>query len=106
CMESPRGLNDPALGALAEIVSRADAIMLLGKEPDFTLRFGQPPALDAACRLVVIDPDAGALHRALDVIRRDRVALFANADSIAAAQVLIDRRRRIECRAWRDEVEA
>ena len=75
CMESPRGLNDPALGALADVVSRADLIVLLGKEPDFTLRFGQPPAIDPACRVVVIDPDADALERALDVIGSERVAL-------------------------------
>ena len=41
CLESPRGLNDPALGALAQIVARADLIVLLGKQPDFTLRFAQ-----------------------------------------------------------------
>ena len=106
CMESPRGLNDPALGALAEVLSRADAIVLLGKEPDFTLRFGQPPAIDAKCRLVVIDPDAIALKRALEVLGRERVALSANADSVAAAQVLIDRGRRMKSHAWRDDVEA
>ena len=105
-MESPRGINDPALGALAEVVSRADAIVLLGKEPDFTLRFGQPPAIHAKCRLVVIDPDATALKRALEVLGRERVPLSANADSVAAAQVLIDRGRRMKSHAWRDDVEA
>ncbi|HUP95458.1 MAG TPA: thiamine pyrophosphate-binding protein [Burkholderiales bacterium] len=105
CMESPRGLNDPALGALAEVVSRADAIVLLGKEPDFTLRFGQAPAIHAKCRLVVIDPDAIALKRALDVLGREQVALSANADTVAAAQVLIDRGRRMKIQAWRDDVE-
>jgi magnesium-transporting ATPase (P-type) len=42
CMESPRGLNDPALGALTDVVSRADLIVLIGKHPDFTLRFARP----------------------------------------------------------------
>ena len=107
CMESPRGLNDPALGALADVVSRADLIVLLGKEPDFTLRFGQPPAVDAACRLVVIDPDAAALARALDVLGAERVALAAVADSVATAQRLIERAcARRGTAGWMHEVEA
>ncbi len=40
-MESPRGVNDPALGRLAEVLSRADAVLLLGKRPDYTLKFGR-----------------------------------------------------------------
>lgn len=105
CMESPRGLNDPALGALADVVSRADAIVLLGKEPDFTLKFGASPAIDAACRLVVIDPDANALARALDVLGSERVALAAIADSIAAAKRLAGRASARSAAAdWMQEV--
>ncbi len=108
CMESPRGLNDPAQGALADIVSRADLIVLLGKEPDFTLRFGQPPAIAASCRIAVIDPDAAALGRALDVLGAQRVALSAIADSLCAAQRLAERAsgNRGKVRAWVQEVTA
>ena len=106
CMESPRGLNDPALGALADIVSRADAIVLLGKQPDFTLRFGQPPAVAAACRIAVIDPEPEALQRALDVLGRDRTVLAAVADSIAAARQLIEGGSgRTNSGAWMTEVQ-
>ena len=49
-MESPRGVNDPSLGRLAEILKRADAALLLGKKLDFTLRFGA--AFAAGCRLL------------------------------------------------------
>ena len=105
CMESPRGLNDPAHGALADVVSRADAIVLLGKQPDFTLRFGEAPAIDAACRIAVIDAEAAALERALDVLGSGRVVLATLADSIAAAK------RLSQCAAtrktgWTGEVEA
>jgi acetolactate synthase-1/2/3 large subunit len=31
-MESPRGVNDPSLGKLAEVLARADAVVLLAKE--------------------------------------------------------------------------
>ena len=40
-MESPRGLNDPSLGKLAEVIARADVVLLLGKRIDFTLGFGK-----------------------------------------------------------------
>ena len=107
CMESPRGLNDPALGAVAGVVARADLIVLLGKQPDFTLRFARPPAIDPACRIAVIDPEPHALERALRVVGAQRVALGAVADSIASAQRLIERAssRRSSASAWAEEVE-
>src|SRR5689334_18336625 len=52
-MESPRGVNDPSLGLLAEALKRADAIVLAGKPRDFTLKFGA--ALAPACRVVETD---------------------------------------------------
>ena len=106
CMESPRGLNDPALGALASVVARADLIVLLGKSPDFTLRFGQPPAIGASTRIVVIDPDAVALSRALDVLGEDHVVLSTVADSVAAARSLVERASGRQKTGWIDEVDA
>src|SRR6478609_5646556 len=64
-MESPRGFNDATLGAFADAIRRADLVVLLGKAFDFTLRFGEPPAVDAACRWIVIDPEAALLDRAI-----------------------------------------
>ncbi|HVL37337.1 MAG TPA: thiamine pyrophosphate-binding protein [Burkholderiales bacterium] len=49
-MESPRGVNDPALGRLAEVLLQADTALLLGKPLDFTLRFGR--AFSSGCRLL------------------------------------------------------
>jgi acetolactate synthase-1/2/3 large subunit len=49
-MESPRGVNDPALGKVASILSQADAVLLLDKPLDFTLRFGQ--AFAKGCRVL------------------------------------------------------
>lgn len=108
CMESPRGLNDPALGALAGAVARADLIVLLGKQPDFTLRFGQAPALASTCRIAVIDPDAEALQRAARVLGSQRVALAAQADTLPAAQRVIERAAGRHARAsgWIGDVEA
>src|SRR5690606_28516139 len=56
-MESPRGVNDPALGAIAEVLKQADLVLLLGKKLDFTLRFGRTPAFAPDCRFLQIDPD-------------------------------------------------
>ena len=49
-MESPRGVNDPSLGRLAQVLKKADAVLLLGKRLDFTLKFGQAFADD--CRVM------------------------------------------------------
>ncbi len=64
CMESPRGINDPALGALSEILAQADLVVLIGKQLDFTLRFGDAPAIAPSCSFVVIDPEETILARA------------------------------------------
>jgi acetolactate synthase-1/2/3 large subunit len=49
-MESPRGVNDPSLGLLAEVLAAADAVLLAGKPIDFTLKFGT--ALGPKCRVL------------------------------------------------------
>jgi acetolactate synthase-1/2/3 large subunit len=52
-MESPRGVKDPSLGRLAEVLARADVVLLLGKRPDFTLKFGS--AFSPQCRVIQLD---------------------------------------------------
>ena len=107
CMESPRGVNDPALGALADVLREADLLVLLGKQPDFTLRFGAAPAVAADCRFIVIDPDPAALQRALGTLTPPaRVAFSAVADSLAAAEALTERARAAGARTWAREVES
>lgn len=76
-MESPRGVNDPALGALAEVLGAADLVVLLGKRADYTLRFGDALAQDV--RLICIDPEDGELVRARKNLG-DRLALSVKAD--------------------------
>ena len=69
-MESPRGLKDPSLGALAAVIPDADLIVLAGKCLDFTLGFGGAAALGGQARVVVIDPDAAMLERAQRLLER------------------------------------
>lgn len=89
-MESPRGINDPSLGAFAEVLAEADCVVLLGKRADFTLGFARPPVLDRGCTIIRIDPDAGAYERASrafsEFIEPVRVVV---ADTAAAAASLI-----------------
>ena len=107
CMESPRGVNDPCLGAFADVLKEADLIVLVGKQPDFTLRFGAAPAVAAGCRFVVIDPDAEALARARRSLGESRVVLAAVADSAAAVDALAARAGSGPAETdWSKEVEA
>jgi len=87
-MESPRGINDPRLGAFAEILPKADLIVLLGKAHDFTLRFADAPFVQPACRFAVMDSEPDAVER----VRRekgDRLAATAVADAGPALEALI-----------------
>lgn len=54
-MESPRGVNDPSLGLLAEALAAADLVVLAGKRADFTLRFGA--AFAKHCRVIKAEAD-------------------------------------------------
>jgi acetolactate synthase-1/2/3 large subunit len=105
-MESPRGINDPRLGAFADVLRRADLILLLGKAHDFTLRFADPPFVDAACRFVVFDPDpllVGCVARE----KGARLIASAVADALPTAELLIERAGAASKRAagWATEVE-
>jgi len=104
CMESPRGMNDASLGAYPDVLMEADLIVLIGKQPDFSLRFG---AAAAAARYAVIEPDAEVLARARATLGADRVALAALADSTAAVEALTARAApRRGASAWSSEVAA
>lgn len=106
CMESPRGIQDPSLGAFAQALAQADLVVLLGKRPDYTLRFAQPPALGAACRFIVLDPDPEALRQAGYAIGDPaRLALAALADPFEAAAQLASLARPARS-AWAGEVAA
>jgi thiamine pyrophosphate-dependent acetolactate synthase large subunit-like protein len=89
-MESPRGINDPSLGAFAQVLAKADLLVLLGKPLDFTLRFGDAPYVANNCAFMVIDPDAEAIARvARD--KGDRLIFSAVADVHSGMFALIAR---------------
>jgi acetolactate synthase-1/2/3 large subunit len=104
-MESPRGINDPGLGAFAEILAEAELVVLIGKPLDFTLRFGEAPALSPSCKWIVIDPDAALIARAAKAMA-ERLLLSYAADAQNALKTLIEKNSipRAISSAWRDRV--
>ena len=89
CMESPRGLRDPSLGALIDLTRAADRILLLGKSADFTTGFlgkdmGAPDA-----RFAIIDPEAAEIERAKACVGA-RLEVSCKADALPALNRLVD----------------
>jgi acetolactate synthase-1/2/3 large subunit len=89
-LESPRGIADATLGAFADIVRRADLIVLLGKALDFTIRWAKGNAFDPQMRLICIDSDAALIERAAKELG-DRLVLTCFANVRTPAQALIAR---------------
>lgn len=88
CLESPRGLRDPALGAFVEVLGQADVILGVGKVPDFTMGFARPPAVAQDARLFFTDPETGALNRATE-LAGERLDMAALADPAATVDALL-----------------
>ena len=87
CTESPRGTKDPCLGAFAEAMAEADAVLSLGKIIDFSFQFGA--ALDKNCKVIHIDPDPDMLARSRTLFG-DRLVITGEAGAIAAAERLTE----------------
>jgi acetolactate synthase-1/2/3 large subunit len=87
-MESPRGIADATLGALPDVVKRADLIVLLGKALDFTMRWATGPAFNAGVQIVAIDPDSALVERAKKEAGK-RFAFGAIADPMSAGETLL-----------------
>jgi acetolactate synthase-1/2/3 large subunit len=104
-MESPRGANDPGLGAFSQILSEADLVALIGKPLDFSLRFGEAPPVSPFCRWIVIDPDAVLISRAKDALG-ERLLLSATAEAEPTLRTLSDRSRATRAPSgWRERVD-
>jgi acetolactate synthase-1/2/3 large subunit len=100
-MESPRGVNDPGLGAFTEILSAADLVVLIGKPLDFTLRFGEAPS--PSCKWIVIDPDAAMIARAAKALGK-QLLLSEIAGARAAVETLAESKPATAAPAWRERV--
>ena len=85
-MESPRGVNDPCLGAFSEMLATTDLVVLVGKPVDFTLKLGA--AIPKAAQVIVIDPDPSMIERAQRALGAQRVVMSAVADAASALAAL------------------
>lgn len=85
-MESPRGINDPGLGALAEVLAQADLVVLVGKPLDFTLKFGEAP-ISPACKWIVLHPDGTMVAHAKKTLGT-RLVASGIADPAATLEAL------------------
>lgn len=89
-MGSPRGINDPGLGAFAEVLAESDLLVLVGRKPDVGLRFLESPIVADDCQVVLIDPDADVLQQhATSLETAGRLAASDLADSLPALERLV-----------------
>ncbi len=86
-LESPRGLLDASLGALRDVATRADLVVLLGKALDFTTRWVSAPDFHPAVQVIAVNPDAELIARERRE-KGDALVLTAVADPALAAQKL------------------
>lgn len=85
--ESPRGSNDPSLGAIAPILATADCVLLVGKRLDFTLGFGHAPVFSDSCVFLQVDADVREFDRSRRSVKR-RVQATHQADAPNALAAL------------------
>ncbi len=88
-MESPRGIGDPSLGALSEVMAQSDCVLLLGKKLDFTLKFGKAPNFDRDCIFLQIDPENTEIERTKRAVA-NKLNLSTLADVPSAINALIE----------------
>lgn len=103
-MESPRGVADASLGAFAQLLAQADAVLLLGKRVDFTLKFGQAP-FPAAAMVMQIDAEPAEIERARQALGV-RLQLTSVADVPQALKALHVAARPHAAAAWRADLRA
>jgi len=87
-LDSPRGLRDPALGALQEVLACVDCVLYLGKPVDFTSGFGNTDVIPADTIMVVAGNQA-MLDRA-EVLIKDRLALSTTGNPAALVDKFLD----------------
>jgi len=106
-MESPRGINDPCLGAFAEILVQADCVLLLGKRLDFTLAFGKSPAFAPDCTFLQIAPEEAEVERTRSAVA-GRLAAAAVAAVVPAIETMMAEVAQSDSgdRVWANEVRA
>ncbi len=103
-MESPRGLRDPSLGNMQQVLQDADLIILMGKALDFSLNFGRAAGMNPAAKVIVVDPDEAMLERAASLLG-ERLYKRVQADADAALEQLSRQAPLAKRDAWLEQVQ-
>ena len=61
-MQSPRGLNDPAMGRIKDVLAKADCIILIDKDVDFTLAAGDLDHVPAESFILITSQSESIAH--------------------------------------------
>ena len=93
-LDSPRGIQDPAQGALTEVLRDADCIFYLGKPIDFSSGNGSPEVVSAD-KVVVVSEYATMRARAKNIFK-DRLVLSAPVNAVALTDALLNHIRDIK----------
>lgn len=105
-MESPRGINDPSLGAFAEILPEADLVVLLGKKLDYSLKFGGDPALSKDSKIIHVDFEESAIAQSEKALASSgRLILGSIGDPLKTVMGIQDSKRVSVNHAWTTRVQ-
>lgn len=104
--ESPRGLNDPSLGAVAEMLPEADLLILANKACDFTVGFGKPPANAPNVKIFATSGDLAQLALARQAKGADAITVQADPSETLAGLGGVDPATLSIEPGWRDRVAA
>ncbi len=91
-LDSPRGLNDPAQGALRELLLAADCVFYLGKPVDFTSGLGASDAIAAGNIVAVSEYQSDLAHAG--AVFGDRLVIAERINAVATAGALARHRSR------------
>lgn len=98
-IESPRGLRDPALGALPTVMPETDLIVSIGKVLDFATGFARAPAFAEDVQVIAVDPETAGLERAASLCG-DRLLQSVQADAADAVTTITANAKPVERAAW------
>ena len=85
-MQSPRGLNDPAMGRIKDVLAKADCIILIDKDVDFTLAAGDLDHVPAESFILITSQSESIAHAS--TVLSGRLQWGCLADPITAMTAL------------------
>ena len=106
-MESPRGVNDPSLGAFSEVLKESDLIFLFGKKIDFGLKFGDNTTLSSKANIVQIDHDKSILEQGKKAIYPpERIIVSSETDPLLVIKSILETEKISVNNTWVNQVQS